>query len=251
MFGRGKREESRMNDITKSRLTVFELLGFTIRFFFERFKPLLGVYCLVFLPQSLLFTYLGLKTNNFHDVAPSSIGYVLAISFLLIPINVLALTPLAYQYALKRKTDLYAVVDGLFTRYLKVFVSFLAVMAIISGLCVLLIVPGIIGAVYLSFALNLPAWDGSGVKDSIRNSYRMVKGNWWHVFGVMLAAFVIYFMLALSLNVFLALFFRGNILAVLNGIGNYCLSMFYNAVACILFANLHMIGKDRLVNIGK
>jgi hypothetical protein len=235
-----------MNDITKSRLTVFGLLALTVRYFLDRFKPLLAVYLLVFVPQSLLFTYMDVKTGHFHNVAPSSLGYVMAIVCLLIPIDVLILTPLAYQYALKRKTDFYPIVDGLFRRYFRVLVTFLAVMLIGLFFCVFLIVPGIIASVYLSLALNLAAHEGIGLKKAIQGSYRLVKGNWWYVFGVMIVTTIIYFFLALSLSLALMVFLRGNAYTVVNGIGSYCISMFYSSVACLMFANLHLIGKEKL-----
>ena len=124
-----------MNDIRKSRFSIPDLFVETIRPFLERFKPILGVYLFVFLPQSLLFTYMDIKTGHFHDVSLSSAAYVFAIMALRIPVDVLILNPLVYQYAIGEKTDFYRIINGLYRKYFRSVGAFLAVLLICLGLC--------------------------------------------------------------------------------------------------------------------
>ena len=79
----------------------------------------------------------------------------------------------------------------------------------------------------------------------------MVKGNWWYIFAVMLLTTLLYYVFAAVLALFVALFFRGELFIVLSGVVGNCVSVFVSALSCVMFANLFLISKDRLVNVGK
>jgi magnesium-transporting ATPase (P-type) len=59
------------------------------------------------------------------------------------------------------------------------------------GLYLLLIIPGIIFSVYWIFSSFIFIKEKKGIIESLRGSYKMVKGNWWRTFGYSLLFFLI------------------------------------------------------------
>jgi hypothetical protein len=57
---------------------------------------------------------------------------------------------------------------------------------IIVGLSFLLIVPGIIWAIYYTFMVYVVALRSLGGKPALNYSKDLVKGQWWHTFGILL-----------------------------------------------------------------
>jgi hypothetical protein len=68
---------------------------------------------------------------------------------------------------------------------------------------ILLIIPGIIVAVFLSMAIPAFIVERREVTDSISRSWELVSGSWWHVFGVIVVAGLL----------------AGIVTGILNGIG--------------------------------
>lgn len=71
----------------------------------------------------------------------------------------------------------------------------LVLMIYVSGLLILLIIPGIIFVVYWSVAMYSFLDEKKGTKkihDSLRNSYNLVKDNWWRTvgYGVLLSLII-------------------------------------------------------------
>lgn len=63
--------------------------------------------------------------------------------------------------------------------------------AIVIGGLILLVVPGIIFAIYLSFVGIAVVLERRGVKDALSRSWDLVRGNWWRMFGLVLLMAII------------------------------------------------------------
>ena len=94
-----------------------------------------------------------------------------------------------------------AVLLALIAGGVAVVASFLGVLLIVVGgaaaalVGVPLVLAGIAGAVYLYIRLSLApcalVLEKVGVRDSLRRSWLLVKGDWWRVFGISLLTFVV------------------------------------------------------------
>ncbi len=62
---------------------------------------------------------------------------------------------------------------------------------IIVGMCLLLIIPGIIWALYYSLFVYVVALRGLSGKEALDYSKGIVKGQWWRVFGYLLVIIVL------------------------------------------------------------
>lgn len=56
----------------------------------------------------------------------------------------------------------------------------------LMGLFLLFIIPGIIFMIFWIFAVYVLIGENKGILESLKNSYDIVKGKWWHVFGFVL-----------------------------------------------------------------
>ena len=84
-----------------------------------------------------------------------------------------------------------------FARAFHLYFPALGTQAIMSlmllGLFILLIIPGIIFAVYWGFALLVVVFREQKYMDALRYSKSLVRGRWWNVFGVILLITVLAF----------------------------------------------------------
>lgn len=102
-------------------------------------------------------------------------------------------------------------------------VGFLSMLIVFVGL-VLLIVPGIIFAVWFSFSRFVVIKEGLGVRASLKRSRELVRGRFWPILGRYLVFFVVYllFQIALGLVPYIGTF-AGIVLAPLFILPSYLL----------------------------
>lgn len=104
----------------------------------------------------------------------------------------------------------------------KLFVPYLLT-SILVGLItalglILLIIPGIIFAVWLAFSVFILMDKEGGVIDSINKSKALVKGYWWPVFGRLIALIVVAIVLMAILGAILGTLFDKQVFEVINQI---------------------------------
>ncbi|WP_347986102.1 hypothetical protein [Methylomonas sp. AM2-LC] len=99
---------------------------------------------------------------------------------------------------------------------------FLYILAVMIG-TLLLIIPGIILMLSLSFFLYFVVLDSLKAYASLRASHRLIWGNWWRTLGVYTAPGVIMIVLIFSLGGIIGLVTGGNIF-VTQGISNFVMA---------------------------
>jgi hypothetical protein len=102
-----------------------------------------------------------------------------------------ALTRGAAGSLLGRPVDVKASYSYAFSRLLPLIGLALLVGLVVAGGLILLIIPGIIFAVFLSMAVPAFIVERLGVTASMSRSWNLVKGNWWHTLGVIIVAAII------------------------------------------------------------
>jgi hypothetical protein len=119
----------------------------------------------------------------------SAITYFIAIAIQQLLLG--ALTRGAAGALLGREVDVSASYRYAFSR-LGGLIGLALLVALIVGVgFILLIIPGIIFLVFLSMSVPAFIIERRGVTDSISRSWNLVRGSWWHVFGVIVVAAII------------------------------------------------------------
>jgi hypothetical protein len=70
------------------------------------------------------------------------------------------------------------------------WISILVGLIVLGGL-ILLVIPGIIFAVFLAVSIPALVIENRRGTDALGRSWNLVKGSWWHVFGTVIVAFLI------------------------------------------------------------
>ena len=192
-------------------------LGKTFSFSWETFQnnlpPLLALSSLSTLPGFLLQTYMQL--NPIHPgnlrAAMTSLLVILVMavaSSCLALVSSLAMPVLIENSVLGREVSLRDCLSSGFGKFSAGAVAALFASAIILGLSLLLIIPGIIWMYYYIFLNESVALRNLRGMEALRYSKHLVKGNWWNVFWILLVCFCI-LSVVVALPTALAVLFSG------------------------------------------
>ena len=170
-----------------------ELLEETWQSFKSRFKVFFSLaFLLYYIPTIALsiFSVLYLLPRFLSEVASTleSLKNILLMFIINIPVALLQLLFIvSVIYALIRipqnKTSFKKAIKGGASFYWKMLLLNLLLGIALMFLSLLLIVPGIIFAVYWSFSIYVIVNDNCSVTESLRRSKNLVESRWWKVFG--------------------------------------------------------------------
>lgn len=241
-----------MEKLRNEELGIGDWLSMTSHHFGKNIKVILQ-FVLIFnilLPLVLYFTpyRLGLDASAVkYYLMIYGMGYLVkAIAFAIITgfVGIIATLGLAItieESVLGREITFREALSRALSTLVDSWVTSLLMGLIIVGLTLLLIIPGIIGAVYYAFVLQVVVLRQVKYKKALNYSKELVRGKWGKVFGYMLLIIVIGFALGLVLGILaLPLDILG--LEGLGGIITEILSKVYGGYSVvattILFLNL-------------
>jgi hypothetical protein len=177
-------------DIYERRIGVGEILSMGWDIFISQFKPILFITLIIYIPINIILYFF-----NVSDWADFR-RYMNVIKILEGFFGILATMGIAYivQKATLTKEELTREEDEEISwgeSLSKAFSCWGSCVGtnilggiIIFGLMLLLIVPGIIWALYYSFAIQVVTLKGLSGKEALNYSKSLVKGQWWRVFGI-------------------------------------------------------------------
>lgn len=175
-------------------------LGKTFSFSWEIFQTnllsLLALSSLYTLPGFLLQTYLELNPIQSGDLR-SGVTSLLVILIMVIASSCLALVSslampvLIESSVLDREASLRDSLSSGFAKFPAGAVTAMFGSIIIFGLCLLLVIPGIIWMYYYIFLNEAVALRNLRGMEALRYSKHLVQGNWWNVFWILLVCFCI------------------------------------------------------------
>ena len=193
------------------------LLGDSLNEFGVKFVTILKTFLAVyFIPMLVLLslfiisliTYFGFSNLSLLSDEIALREYILSLTttnlsgfifiifvFVLFAVLINIFLSLAYfliAFSNKKESTLREVVSATSKLYWRYIAFIVVVMIFLTGLFVLLIIPGIIFSVYWVFAPYIFVNERAGIIESLRRSYRIVKGKWWMTFGYSLLLFLIY-----------------------------------------------------------
>lgn len=213
-------------DIFKDeKITVLQILVISWKIMRTYFKEIVFLSILICLPTSLLFDLINpnnlINTNNLEN--PITLTLVAVISIGLVTL----LYPLGIAYIIDKKEigkeEIHSA--GIFIIALNklpiAIGASIIIMAAIIASTILIIVPLIL-AIYFSFVNQVIVIKKCNPIQAIAYSYKVVKGNWWRVFGNLVVFTLISFALVLIiqlLSVYIPVnIFTSSIIAIIGGI---------------------------------
>lgn len=148
--------------------------------FREKAALLLGIVAVSLIPYAISFfaiVVLGVRPDQLLPASMGIIGTILGI-----------FAGIALVYALSGRqhtvSDAYQASTGVFWKYL--VLSILLALITLVGL-ILLVIPGIIVAVWFSFAIYVLLLEDKRPIEALKASRAYVQGKWWAVFGRLVA----------------------------------------------------------------
>lgn len=123
--------------------------------------------------------------------------------------------------------------------------------SVVAGILVLLgttllIIPGIIIAVYLSFYMNAIALRAKGPIEALKYSFALVKGKWWTVFGV----FFLVFILVLVISILFELLSQNFDMKIVSMVVKSILNSFTYVLVCVFFLHMESIQQKTTGELG-
>lgn len=176
------------SDIKTRSYTLGEILSKGWKLYLEIFLIILPVILIVYIPINTLISFIPVEALTESQGLLGWRIYIKIIQLLEFFIGIIATmamtkvteckinsSQITYQEALRYSLSKWGTVLG---------TEILAGL-IILGLTLLLIVPGVIWAVYYVFSAYVVALRGIGGKEALDYSKRLVKGQWGRVFGIL------------------------------------------------------------------
>jgi len=214
-------------------LPVSDLINEVFNIFRENFKLLFGVALIpavaliafslvLFLIAIFFVSSNGILNNGFFnsesfvDVFDNTeksggfiIGFVALFSiFLLISVILNTWMHASLIFAIKDrgKTTVGESLKNGFSKIISFFVVTLLVAFIVGGASMFFLIPGIIFAIWLSFAAYVLIYEGKGGATALIKSKDLVSGNWWNLFGRMAILALLMWVISFSVGIVLQIF---------------------------------------------
>lgn len=168
---------------TERLVTVGELWDLSFRLMFACMVPLAIIVLLIQLPINLLSTYADLYVAT-DDGALLSDSYLFRlISWMIGIATSLAILFVGRDVLIDGSPGGFEIISSrIAQRFLAALTTDLLMILLVAALFLLLIIPGVIGAVYMSLALPIVALRGRKNTEALRYSKRLVTDHWGDVF---------------------------------------------------------------------
>jgi hypothetical protein len=182
-------EKTMDQDITLTRYGLGRIITVGWEQYWQHFRSILPIFLIVYIPINIGLSFVpvdylveqhGLRGFKIYmkliQLTEFLIGVVATMSLArLIEASLLG-QPITWQQALRQALSRWGASIG----------TGLLAGLIILGMCLLLIVPGIIWSLYYSLFMYAVALRGLSGKKALDYSKAIVKGQWWRVFGYLL-----------------------------------------------------------------
>ncbi len=170
-------------------LSIGELLSFGWRLYNEHFGDILRIILCVYIPINLMIALVPLEWTLPDDgtgVGPLTLSYAPFLELFIGIIAAIAIAALVEQAVQGEQMAWSAALRHGLARWLPALGTELLGALIILGLTFLLIIPGIIWAIYYAFLLYGVALRNVSGRRALAYSKGLVQGQWWRVFGILL-----------------------------------------------------------------
>ncbi|MCX5645261.1 MAG: hypothetical protein NTZ17_11355 [Phycisphaerae bacterium] len=175
--------------IADTRFTVGEIVASGGDLYCLHLKRILPIFLVVYVPINIGLSFIPAAdwAETYGDLGPRMHMAIIQLTeFFLGTLATMALAKLMEESLYGHTITWLAALRHAASRWGAAILTGLLAMLIVFGLTLLLIVPGVIWAIYYSFFLFIVALRGLSGKQALDYSRAMVKGQWWPVFTYLL-----------------------------------------------------------------
>jgi hypothetical protein len=205
------------------------------------------IFAITSLAFHFLFPPISIQQNTVPLLTPKLFGNVgLWVAFLIILVwlhaaLVTCINQAAQGHYLRFHEIIYSSLQRVYSLSLVMILSFSAI-----GVGFLFfIIPGLILSVFFIFSAYIVVIEEKGVIASIRESFKLVAGNWWYTMSAFSTVSLIYFIIAFLFNLigfgldFLFLMMVENLFAKASGVKVYVTSVTNGLIIALLYPLYH------------
>lgn len=226
------------SDVSTPQVSIGGILSDAWKVFQERFQDIAVAVLVVALPLNAILAFLPKQDMEAGIVDWYVTGSAIAVGLLATLAGMISVlgTMLITEKGLRGEEVKWdaALRYGLSRWFASFWTNLLAGIMLI-GLFLLLIVPGIIFAIYWSFVLATVALRGMEGMSALNYSKSLVKGRWWKTFGYGLVFGLLNVVCALIVSGILAFFPEGRVSVILGSSMVSLVSAFFTVVGIVFF----------------
>jgi len=219
-------------DWVKNDLDFGDLISGSFKIIKLRLSHFLLIFLLIELLGALISSYFTGKIVDWDTYGAIAASFI--VTFLFSNLSGIMLTMLVGGFASGKAISFAEMLSkGIRILPIVLLSSLVAGVLVFFG-TLLLIIPGIVIAVYLGFYLNAIVLRDKGPIEALEYSYQLVKGCWWMVFGVLFLVFVAVFVLVLLFQ----LLSKSIDITIISTVIQSLISCYVYVLICIFFFNL-------------
>lgn len=193
------------------QMGIGEVIDGAFRLYRAEWKAFLGIAAFVVIPTTFLQLWVTELVLANADIGPTSaaIGQILGLTLVFIAVQFLLVQPFLVAAVARAAADTYlgepvsigATYRFALERLLPIlWVTILSSLAVFGGF-ILLVIPGIIAVVRLTFAPAVLVVEGQGGPAALRRSWHLSSGSFWRVLGALVISGLIASVIATVLSI--------------------------------------------------
>ena len=153
----------------------------------------------------VLSTLITVFTPEAGMPATAALGVVILLSFIVNIVIYLGIIPFAYF----EKKSFQDSLKHSWSRIIPLVLTYIIMVIFLTGLFLLLIIPGIIFAIYWTFTSYAVLFKDKSYIEALKYSFNLVKGNWWRTLGYYITLMLVLIALVIVIGIPLAIFQAG------------------------------------------
>jgi hypothetical protein len=255
-------EETMAYNIKQYEYTMTDILGHSWEIFCQQWKPLLAIFLTFILVYNVCISLITIWFNpqwqaiaqppfNFSAMLHVFLNMMLyaMLAGLIFVLGVIAINKITALAAANQEIRLKDIYSFSFRKFFPYLGTSIITMIFLIVLFILLIVPGIIFAVFWSFALfTVVLKDKFGIH-ALKESKAVVQGRWWEIVGMMIVFVLIIAVVQLPINLVFAFTPTSSFLFVfLHNLLSSIVNVFFYVLLTIWFINYDMFRKSGVVS---
>jgi len=220
---------------TKKSFTLGSILTDSWNIFIKNIFKFLMITCIVYIPINSLYYIFPVKTTA--GTFSQLFNVATIIGFLFSVIATIAICFVVKSYLQKKNISWKAALKRSFEKWPYVIITQIILTVILLLSFVLLIIPGIIAAIYLIFTIYSVALNDKFGLDALKYSYSLVKKRWWKTLGYLIFFGILSGLIGLVMTIPSSLFESNDMMKILFDSIISFINSFFLVASITLFLN--------------
>ena len=225
-------------DIRTENYKLGRILSSGFKVYIEKFKDIAFVILIVYIPINTILSFIPVDPEGFKGFG-LYLRVVQLLELLIGTIATMAIAKIVECAVNGEQIDYSAALKFSLTRWGRGIAVEILAGLIIFCMLLLLIVPGVIWAVYYSFGIFIVALRGISGKEALDYSKRLVKGQWGRVFGIGLALGLLSMLAAFAVGLYAGFFLpEVQVISILSDTMGDVIMVMFTVMSVVFFLNV-------------